>query len=332
MKNGLRDIVKGQYGREGASRQDGQASRGKSQNGKNRPKKGGTRYAPPKKRRRRKRNLSLYYLMILILAAVVGGVLSLTVFFNIQHIEVTGESRYTSDEIIAASGIQAGDNLIRSDFQTARETILHDLVYIEDVSITRSFPDTAVIAVESSVPAANIAAGGGYLLISQKGKILEKTAAPQKDLLLFQGVTPLSSEPGEAFSSEDEAKQKLVGQFCQIVQDLDMERISWIDLTDRFNLVWMYDNRITVKLGSAADLEYKMRYAQKLIAQNIPKNREGTLTMLGNNEASWITKEDFEKYEDNISRQTQTFSSGTGILESESGQNTESSAQPGSGP
>ena len=66
-----------------------------------------------KKRRRRKQNLSLYYTAIFFLVAVVGIILSLTVFFNVKEVIVTGNSIYTNNDIILASGIKTGDNLVR---------------------------------------------------------------------------------------------------------------------------------------------------------------------------------------------------------------------------
>ena len=66
-----------------------------------------------KKRRRRKQNLSLYYAAIFFLFSVVGIILSLTVFFNVKEVTVTGDSIYTNNDIILASGIQTGDNLVR---------------------------------------------------------------------------------------------------------------------------------------------------------------------------------------------------------------------------
>ena len=46
--------------------------------------------------------------MLVICGAVVAA---LTLFFRVDRIEVTGMERYTEDEVIAASGIDIGDNL-----------------------------------------------------------------------------------------------------------------------------------------------------------------------------------------------------------------------------
>ena len=48
-----------------------------------------------KRKRRRKKNYALYYIILFIFIVVAGIVLSLTVFFNIDAIQVEGNSRYS---------------------------------------------------------------------------------------------------------------------------------------------------------------------------------------------------------------------------------------------
>ena len=90
-------------------------------------------------RRKRRRNLSLYYLMIFIIVSAVGITLSLTVFFNIDEINVSGDSQYDKNQIIKCSNINIGDNLFRTNFIKSEEKILKELAYIDDVQIQRQF-------------------------------------------------------------------------------------------------------------------------------------------------------------------------------------------------
>ena len=62
------------------------------------------------RRRRRGRFGVLYKLLcfLLIFSALVAGCV---VFFRVDQVTVTGSDRYTAQEIIAASGVEQGDNL-----------------------------------------------------------------------------------------------------------------------------------------------------------------------------------------------------------------------------
>ena len=67
------------------------------------------RHARPKRRRGRFSGLYKVLSILLVAAAVV---LACVVFFRVNSVEVEGNVRYTAEDIIEASGIQTGDNLI----------------------------------------------------------------------------------------------------------------------------------------------------------------------------------------------------------------------------
>ena len=81
---------------------------------------------------------------ILIFAAVVTGiVLSLTVFFNIENIEVRGSLEiYTKQEVSNASGLRKGDNIFRFSAYNTKNKIMRELPYISEVIIKRYLPSS----------------------------------------------------------------------------------------------------------------------------------------------------------------------------------------------
>lgn len=73
-----------------------------------------SRYYSKKKRRKKRRKL-MFYTLLTVFMVVVITVLSLTVFFNITTFEVEGNVRYGSEEIVAASGLQTGQEYVPSE-------------------------------------------------------------------------------------------------------------------------------------------------------------------------------------------------------------------------
>ena len=71
----------------------------------------GRRSTVRKSARRRKIRLWLLYFLMTVCILCIGIALSLTVLFKIDTIEVVGETRYDTDQIIALSGIEKGQNL-----------------------------------------------------------------------------------------------------------------------------------------------------------------------------------------------------------------------------
>ena len=94
-------------------------------------------------------------------------------FFKVETIQVTGASRYQAADIIAASGVEAGDNLVLLDRYRVSQRIYTALPYITDVQPRPKFPSTLEIEVTETRAAAAIQGAGGWWLLSAGGKILE---------------------------------------------------------------------------------------------------------------------------------------------------------------
>ena len=59
-----------------------------------------------RQRKIRRRRIKVFLVLLFVLAVGVGVILSLTVFFKIESISASGSSKYSAEEIIAASGIK----------------------------------------------------------------------------------------------------------------------------------------------------------------------------------------------------------------------------------
>jgi len=90
----------------------------------------------------------------------------------ISEIQVQGNQRVGSEEIMARAGLRKGNNLLALSLDQSAKRIL-DLAWIKDVSISRVFPDRVAIKVEEYRPAARIRLGDGvWGLIEEGGKVI----------------------------------------------------------------------------------------------------------------------------------------------------------------
>ena len=70
------------------------------------------RYSHRSRTRRRNRGrFGPLFKLLCVIAVIVALTVGATVFFRVEQVTVTGNQRYTEEEIIAASGIQLGSNL-----------------------------------------------------------------------------------------------------------------------------------------------------------------------------------------------------------------------------
>ncbi len=245
--------------------------------------------------RRRRRGFAMYALVVIILAVGVIITLSMTVMFNIQQIQVTGDAKmYSAEEIAAATGIAAGDNMVRVDLEAAEQRALDSLIYVEEISITRQFPDTLVIDVKKCEPTYNIVYGFGTLIVSRYGKILEDGMDPQDGLITIKGYTPFEPTAGKWIVSERERDDKILHAFMDIIDAGGLEApIVSVDMTEVHNILVNFDHRIEFDMGNWDEIEYKINFAQHIISKQ-PADKEGYLTMIGTNQCSFRNKADVE--------------------------------------
>ena len=77
-----------------------------------------------------------------------------------ETVAVTGNSRYSQEEIIKATGIQTGDNLFRMNKYQIAHQVLQGLPYVEELTIRRALPSTIVITVKEWDAVARVEAPG----------------------------------------------------------------------------------------------------------------------------------------------------------------------------
>ena len=102
-----------------------------------------------RRRRRRARRGGTPTVLVLLcaLVAVVAIITAMTIFFKVQTFTLTGQTRYSKEELVAASGIQQGDNLILFDKFDAIDRIFDACPYLDTVQMRRRYPDRIEIIV-----------------------------------------------------------------------------------------------------------------------------------------------------------------------------------------
>ena len=101
-----------------------------------------------RKRRRNRGRLGLLFKLLCLAALAAAVVFGATVFFQVETIAVSGNNRYTQEEIITASGVQIGDNLFRMNKGEIAQRIRESLPYVGAATVQRRLPSTLIIQVE----------------------------------------------------------------------------------------------------------------------------------------------------------------------------------------
>lgn len=227
-----------------------------------------------RRRRRNRGRFSFLFKVLAVIAVLAALTLGVTVFFQLEEVVVTGNSRYTAQEIEEASGLQAGDNLFQFNKNQISNAIQEKLPYVYGVSIVRRFPSTVLITVKELDAVARIepAAQSGEgteeddspasqsWLISAGGKLLEPAAADSAAIQVL-GLTALSPRAGTmlAVPQEQQAKLEALLQLLAALEERGtLDLVSQIDLTASTQILMRYDGRFWVKLSLGSDFAYRL--------------------------------------------------------------------------
>ena len=221
--------------------------------------------------------------MLVICGAIVAA---LTLFFRVGTVVVTGQERYTAEEVREASGVAEGDNLILLNKHTVAHQLVEKLPYIEEVHPYRRLPDTLIIEVKECVEPLAVLQDGFAWLVSPGGKIVEQRSASQAgDYPVISGCQLLAPTVGTPMALATEyavQQQSLLDLLDALEQAGMMDQVEGIRLDDLSVLVMEYGGRFTVEMPYGADYPRKLRALQSVI-DKLETNQTGTVELTWDN-------------------------------------------------
>ena len=239
-------------------------------------------YMPPKPFMRNRLLLRLATVGAIVLALV----LAMSVFFRVEHIQVSGMDQYTAWDISLASGIHQGDSLFSLELPAAAAKI-KELNYVKDVRIGIRLPNMVIIDItEVRVTYAIKAQGDDWWLVDSSGRIIEKAQADAQDnytkilgvhlqkpkageqAVALETSVPGVDEDGNTIPVTVTAAHRLTVAL-DIADYLESNGIigqaASIDVNDLGNLQVWYGQQYQIKLGDEMELSYKISLAKAAI-------------------------------------------------------------------
>lgn len=220
--------------------------------------------------------------LVAMLGVVLALTLGLTIFFKIQVIQVTGNEKYTAQEIVEASGVELGENLLAFGKSGAAGRILTELPYVGTVQIGIKLPNTVNIdIVELSASFVLEDTEGQWWLTDGSGKILEQADAQSlSGYIQVKGIRILPTKVGRTMEVAEDPQtgeepedflQEQTGNAAErgdaalkIMETLAKRdrsgRITIVDVTRLYDIQVWYGETYQVLLSGPADLSYKVRY------------------------------------------------------------------------
>ncbi len=241
-------------------------------------------------RRRRRGRYAFLWKLFGFLVAAAAMVAAVTLFFRMDHIVVSGNERYSEQEVLAASGLSTGGNLYFLNKYDVKEAIFAQLPYVEEVKINRKLPDTLLIELRECKAVAGIAADESVWLISDQGKLLEQTDAPPEGCPRVKGVELIDPTPSKPMNLGEEGAYRggVALTLLRAAADRNMrDKIGEIDLSDDTALSFTYLGRFAVRFPWTADVDYKLE-SLSTVVEYLEENETGRIDLMTEGKASFI--------------------------------------------
>lgn len=232
--------------------------------------------------RRRRGSLGFLYKLLSMLVICGAIILALTLFFRVNTVAVTGQQRYTQQQIVDASGIRTGDNLFLLNKYDVANRIVTELPYIETIRINRKLPDTLLMEVQECSAVLAVVQENNAWLVSPTGKIVDRKAAAAADQYpVIDGCTLLSPSVGTpiALATEYARRQEsLLSLLGQLDQEGLLDQVNAIHLGEADVLTMDYAGRFQVEMHYHSDYSRDLRALTKTI-EKLETNETGTIEL-----------------------------------------------------
>lgn len=246
------------------------------------------------RRRRMLRRLTAFAMLLCVIGA--GIYLTMTMLFRINSIQVqtpdgkqvTEIAGYSADSILQRMGVQLEENIFSFEPGEKAAVLEQNFPLLGSIKVIRDYPNTVVVQVTEAVPAYAVQNGSKWLVISDKWKILSEESTQPEGLCTLYGGKLQDTTPGQGFwfvddadaasasgsetaesesavSTENarmEALRTLVSKLEEYGLSQDMTRL---EVADTEQLAFLYQDRISVLLGTLNDLDYKLDRARYVL-------------------------------------------------------------------
>ena len=248
----------------------------------------------PRKVLRRRRIIRRLTALAMLLCVIAAGIyLTVTMLFKISAIQVrtadgvvSEAGGYSSEQIVQALGVNLEENIFSFDPASKAAALEKVFPMLENIRVERDYPGTVVIQVTEAQPAYTMQTSGGWLTLSASLKILSSDAAQPAGLPTLYGGEPVSQTPGTQLSFEqpapassaasdsasgtaEEAGDKRLDSLNTLLAALDAlgmrGDVTRIEFADPEEMAFLYQDRISVLLGTLNELDYKLKLAQHVL-------------------------------------------------------------------
>lgn len=200
--------------------------------------------------------------------------------FNLENIQVEGNTKYSDEQIVQNSNLKLRENIFKQLLNSENKNV--NLPYIANTKLNYLIPDTIVINVEERYPMyiALDSSTGKYYKIDNEGYLLEECElSSKKDELLVEGFTfGENVKFGEKINEIYIEKLEIYNSIKNEFENIQIEgSITKVNFSNSLTIVTL-DDKLNIVFANNSNLNYKVSFLKGIMQKN-GNNMEGTIDM-----------------------------------------------------
>lgn len=219
---------------------------------------------------------------ILFFVLIVGLIwlgLAYAPFMKIKNIDCYSNVKISSKDIISASKICKGNNILRINTKRAIKLIKQTLPYADEVKIRRKFPSTVNINVIEAEIASYVKMKDKYVYIDRFGKVLEiSKVPPSTQAPILTGFDIKTAKVNEVIQLKKQERIEAFKTLYVYLNASDFKDIlTMINVSDTGKISYTINNTLEIIVGDCENLDYKINFLASGAYENIGNTGKGIL-------------------------------------------------------
>ena len=234
------------------------------------------------KARRKRRNKKLTAVITVAIVMAIAGIVALVYCYAygapIAKINVSGKTDYTTEEIIAACGVELGDNMLRVRSRDVNKALCSKLPYIQNAKVEYKLPDTLVLKVTQTKEKYLIVGKSSYLCLSEEGKVLSLKKKKVKDgQFRLEGFDWQDAVEGTVYQPEGDnvARFETAKKIVEQLEQNELSGVNTLKLQSMHPILIQYEGRINIYLNGTDDLNEKISLIAGILKNEVSPNSQG---------------------------------------------------------
>ncbi|MBR6954138.1 MAG: FtsQ-type POTRA domain-containing protein [Clostridia bacterium] len=231
---------------------------------------------------------------------VVGTMIFMHLRYTIRQIRVEGNSECSDQEVIAASGISVGMNMLTVDREKVEKNLAANSSLLRLISVKWDDSGTLVLTVRERHRASYITCNGIICILDNHGMVLQENVQianlqdgepdPLEGLVRVEGFSVRYYRKGRVLELYNQKQMDAYWDAMLEIQVMSLtDVVEVLYVTDTDNLYLATRDGFSVRLGDSEDMHAKLR-AMQLTVRWLQENGKagGTVDVSNPVEPTWI--------------------------------------------